>query len=120
MKRLIKSFDYAIQGIKLVVRTEANMKIHIGVAIFVVVLGFLFRISHVEWLACVLCIGLVFSAEIMNTAIETLVDMISPEKNAIAGKIKDMAAGSVLIAALMSIVVGVIIFIPKILQFFWS
>lgn len=114
MKRLIKSFAYAIQGIKAVISTETNMKIHIFVAVFVIILGLIFRISTSEWLACIICIGLVFSAETMNTAIETLVDMVSPERKPQAGKIKDIAAGGVFLAAIVSVVVGIIIFLPKI------
>lgn len=114
MKRLFKSFGYAIQGIKMVVRTETNMKIHIFIAVLVVVFGFMFHVSASEWLACIICIGLVFSAETMNTAIEVLVDMVSPERKPEAGKVKDIAAGGVFLAAIISVVVGVIIFLPKI------
>lgn len=118
MKRLMKSFGYAIKGIHAVVKTETNMKIHLTIALLVVLLGFVFHISPAEWLLCLLCIGFVFSAEIMNTAIETLVDMVSPERKPIAGKIKDIAAGGVLVAAFISVVVGIIIFLPKILHMF--
>lgn len=114
MKRLIKSFTYAIQGIKAVIDTETNMKIHILVSVFVIILGFVFCISTSEWLACIICIGLVFSAETMNTSIESLVDMVSPERKPQAGKIKDIAAGGVFLAAIVSVVVGIIIFLPRI------
>lgn len=116
MSRLIKSFGYAWQGIRSVFSTEANMKIHAGVAVLVIVAGFLMKISLVEWIAVMLCIGLVFSAEMFNTTIELLVDKISPQKDPVAGKVKDIAAGAVLIAACISVVVGVIIFLPKIIQ----
>lgn len=114
MKRLFTSFGYALNGIKTVFRSEKNMQIHLGIATLVILLGFLFQISKSEWLACIICIGLVFSAETMNTAIETFVDMVSPERKPQAGKIKDIAAGGVFLAAIISVVIGVIIFLPKI------
>lgn len=118
MKRLLLSFGYALKGIRAVIKSERNMKIHIAVAALVVVFGFGLKISFLEWLACIICTGLVLSAEIMNTAIETLVDMVSPERKSVAGKIKDMAAGGVFVAALTSIVAGIIVFLPKILLLF--
>lgn len=114
MKRLFLSFDYACNGIKAVIKSEKNMQIHITVALFVIVMGFLLDISTSEWVACIICIGLVFSAETLNTAIESLVDMVSPERQPAAGKIKDIAAGGVFLAAIISVIVGIIIFLPKI------
>lgn len=114
MKRLLLSFGYACNGIKAVVKSEKNMQIHLTVALFVIVLGFLLDISTPEWLACIICIGLVFSAETMNTAIESLVDLVSPERKPAAGKIKDIAAGGVFLAAVISVIAGIIIFLPKI------
>lgn len=116
MSRLIKSFEYAWQGIRSVFSTEANMKIHAGVAVLVIVAGFLLKISPLEWIAALFCMGLVFCAEMFNTAIELLVDKVSPQKDPVAGKVKDIAAGAVLIAACISVVVGVIIFLPKLIQ----
>ena len=116
MKRLIKSFGYALKGIKSVFLTEQNMKIHSAVAVFVIILGVVFRISVGEWIAVVLCIGLVASAEMINTAFETLVDMVSPDRNPSAGKIKDISAGAVFLAAVISVIVGIIIFLPKLLN----
>lgn len=114
MKRLLLSFGYALAGIKAVVRTEKNMQIHLFVAVLVIVLGFIFHISVSEWLAVIICIGLVFSAETMNTAIEKLVDLVSPERKPQAGNIKDIAAGGVFLAAMISVVVGIVIFLPKV------
>ena len=93
------------------------MKVHVGISVFVILLGFLFHISTFEWLICILCIGLVFSSEMFNTAIEAIVDLISPQRNHLAGKAKDIAAGAVLVTAIMSIAVGIIIFLPKIIKF---
>ncbi len=118
MNRLLKSFGYAWKGIKSVFKSEQNMKIHTVAAVLVIIGGFIFDISATEWIAVTLCIGLVVSAEMMNTAFETLVDLVSPNRDPIAGKIKDITAGAVFIAALIAVVVGLIIFLPKLLQFF--
>ncbi|MFV0392126.1 MAG: diacylglycerol kinase family protein [Paludibacteraceae bacterium] len=115
MKRLFKSFGYAWQGIRSVFTTESNMKIHAGVACLAVCLGFLFKISPLEWIAIVICIGLVFSAEMFNTAFETLTDKVSPKQDETAGRVKDIAAGGVLLAAIISVVVGLIVFLPKLI-----
>ena len=114
MKKRIQSFGYAGRGIALVFSTEANMKIHLAVAVLVVLAGFFFQISVQEWIACMLCFGLVFTAELINTAIESIVDLVSPTHNQLAGKAKDVAAGAVLLSAIASAVVGLIIFLPKI------
>lgn len=120
MERLFKSFGFAWKGIVAVFSTEANMKIHGVVSIFVLILGFLLNITSVEWIAVLMCIALVFSAEMFNTAFETLVDKVSPEHHPLAGKTKDLAAGAVLISAIISVVIGIIIFLPKIIRIFFS
>lgn len=110
---MINTFKYALRGIAKAFATQRNMQIH-GVAfILVVVLGFYFQIDKMEWVAIVLCSGMVFSAEIINTSIEEIVNFISPEKNPKAGLIKDLAAGAVLITAIAAIVVASIIFVPN-------
>ena len=116
MKKFLRSFVYAAKGIKSVISSETNMKVHTGISVFVIIMGFAFHISTVEWLACILCIGLVFTVEIFNTSIETLVDLVSPQKHHLAGKTKDIAAGAVLVAAIMSVAVGIIIFLPKVIH----
>lgn len=113
MKKRIQSFGYAGRGIHIVFGSEPNMKIHIIIAILVVICGFIFKISLTEWMLCLLCIGVVFSAEMMNTAIENVVDLASPEHHELAGKAKDIAAGAVLICAITSAIIGLLIFIPK-------
>lgn len=118
MSRLTRSFGYAWKGIRVVFSSEPNMQIHVGVAVLAIALGFIFKISSAEWIGIVICIGLVFSAEMFNTTLEFLVDKVSPQKDPIAGKIKDIAAGAVLITAIISVVVGVIIFLPKIFGLF--
>jgi len=116
IKDRLKSFGYAIAGIKYTLLTQHNILIHITLTIIAVILGFLLKISNIEWVAIVIVIGLVISAEVFNTAIEKLVDFISPQKNKKAGIIKDLAAGAVLVLSIAALITGIIIFIPKIIQ----
>lgn len=118
MRRLFKSFGFAWKGIRAVFTSESNMKIHGVITVMVIILGWLLQVSALEWIAVLLCIGLVFAAEMFNTAFETLVDKVSPEKDPLAGKTKDIAAGAVLVTAIISVVVGVIIFLPKLIALF--
>jgi len=113
MKKRFQSFGYAFRGIREVFSTEANMKIHIVITILVIVCGILFSISSTEWMFCLLCVGMVVGAEMMNTAIENVVDLASPEQHPLAGKAKDIAAGAVLICAIISVLIGLLIFVPK-------
>lgn len=113
-KRLINSFKYAIQGIGEALKTEQNLKIHFIITVLVVILGFVYNISALEWITCIILFGLVISLEVVNTAIETTVDIAMPDINEKAKFAKDIAAGAVLIAAIISVMVGLIIFIPKI------
>ena len=116
IKRLIKSFSYAIDGFKKSFREEANMKIHIMMTFFVIICGFIFKVSTLEWIFLCFAIGIVISAELLNTAIENLVDLVCKERNDKAGLIKDVSAGFVMILAITSAIVGLIIFVPKLLN----
>ena len=116
-KKLINSFKYAIEGIISSFRTEQNMKIHIFIMILVIILGIVLKLSALEWIILTIVIALVISAELFNTTIETVVDMITKEKNEKAKLAKDVAAGAVLVLAIGSVIIGLIIFIPKILEF---
>ncbi|MDD4490799.1 MAG: diacylglycerol kinase family protein [Paludibacter sp.] len=120
MKHRIHSFKNAIRGIRMVIKSEKNMQIHLVVAVLVLIAGWLFNINTTEWLLCLLCFGLVFGAEMVNTAIETLVDLISPQKHELAGKAKDMAAGAVLLCAIFAACIGLIIFVPKVWYLLFS
>lgn len=111
------TFICALNGIKQAIKTETNLKIDCIIAILVIVAGFVFKINYIEWFMCILSIGLVLSAEIMNTAIETVVDMFTREKNELGGKAKDISAGSVLVIAVIAAILGCMIFIPKIYNF---
>ncbi len=109
-----RSFRYAFWGIKFMVTTQHNFWIHLTAAFGVILAGFLFRISFAEWISIVFAIGLVLSAETFNSAIEQLTDLAHPAMSAKAGRVKDLAAGAVFIAALAAATIGVLIFAPKI------
>ena len=112
----LKSFVYAFKGIKYSVSTQHNFQIHIALAIIAVLLGFLLKITALEWVSIIIVIGLVLAAEIFNTSIEELVNLVSPEKNKKAGITKDLAAGAVLILSVTALITGIIIFLPKIIE----
>lgn len=115
MKKILKSFKYAFEGIKTGIKEEQNIKIHITIMVLVIIFGILFKISKAEWIICIILFSLVISMELINTAIENTVDLITKEKNEQAKIAKDVAAGAVLISAIASAIIGLIIFIPKIL-----
>ena len=115
-KRLV-SFKYAFKGIYYLIKSQHNAWIHLCAAIIVIAFGVFFSLSTTEWLFVSLSIGMVFSAEAFNTAIEMIMDKISPAYNNTTGKIKDIAAGAVLISAIASAIVGIIIFLPKITEY---
>ena len=113
---LLKSFYYAFQGIKVNILTERNLVIHFLVMLLVIVCGFVFKISVTEWLICILLFGFVITLELMNTAIETAIDICMPEISPKAKLAKDTSAGAVLVVAIVAVVIGIIIFGPKILD----
>ncbi len=113
MNKRLKNFKYAWNGIIKAIKSERNLQIHLAFVVAVVVCGLFFHISRAEWLACIICFGLVISAELFNTAIETIVNMVSPERQSMAGRAKDIAAGAVLAAAIFAAITGFIIFLPK-------
>lgn len=111
----LRSFIYAMAGWRSAVRTQRNFRIHLLVTVMVVVAGYHFSISRTEWCFVLLCIGLVLSAELFNSSIETMIDLVHPERHPLAGRTKDMAAGAVLITAIMAVIIGLIIFLPYLL-----
>ena len=117
MKKLLKSFKYAFEGIYTGIKIEQNMKRHIAIMIIVIIFGIMLKINITEWIICIILFGLVISMELMNTAIENTVDLITKERNQQAKIAKDVAAGAVLVSAIVSAIVGLIIFIPKIILF---
>ena len=115
---LYKSFGYAFEGIFAGIRKERNMKIHCVAAIGVTAAGILFHISALEWCICLVLFGMIMALELVNTAIEAVVHLVTEEKRPLAKLAKDTAAGAVLIAALMAAAAGLMIFLPKLLQLF--
>lgn len=114
---MVRSFGYAFEGILTGIKKERNMKIHCGVMGLVVLCGFLFEISSVEWCVCLIFFGLVLALELVNTAVEAVVDLVVKERHPLAKTAKDTAAGAVLIAAVMAAIAGILIFAPKGLEF---
>lgn len=99
-------------------RSQPNARVHLAIAMAVAVAGFYFRISNSEWVAIVICIALVLALEAVNTALEYLTDLASPDVHPLAGKAKDVAAAAVLVGAIGAATAGAIIFLPKILALF--
>jgi len=119
IKRLINSFKYSIAGLKHAYTKEQSMAIHIIIALLVIGTGFFFKIDNTEWLFVILLIGFVIATELINTAIEATVDLLSPGKNGFAKIAKDTAAAAVFVLSLVAFVGGLIIFIPKIIEKFF-
>jgi diacylglycerol kinase (ATP) len=109
--KLIRSFGYALQGIYVATREQLNIKIHFLAVILVTGAGLFFHVTAYEWCLIVICFGMVLTAELMNSAIENLVDLVSPGHHHLAGKVKDIAAGAVLVSAAATAVVSLFIFV---------
>ena len=110
----LKSVGYAFKGAFLLLKTEASIKIQFGIAILVSIAGVYFKLSTTEWIVQFLAIGMVMSTEGINTAIEEIANFIHPEHHNKIGLIKDIAAGAVFIAAIFAVIIGFIIYLPKI------
>lgn len=110
-----KSFTHAFRGLGIMMQTQANAWIHIVAGLVAIVLGFTFHISAIEWVAIIFAIGLVIVAETFNTAMEIDIDLTSPNYHPYARDTKDVAAGAVLISVIIAVIIGAIIFLPKIL-----
>lgn len=110
----IKSVGYAFNGTFLLLKTEASIQVQFAIAILITIAGFYFDISKTEWIAQFFALGLVMSIEGLNTAIESLSDFIHPEHHKKIGFIKDISAGAVFIAAIAAIIIGFIIYFPKV------
>lgn len=115
---LKESFGCAFEGIWTGIRKERNMKIHCLAIILVTLAGTLFQITAAEWCICLLLFALVASLELVNTAVETVVDLVTQEKKPLAKIAKDTAAGAVLFSAIVSVIIGCIIFVPYLMELF--
>lgn len=112
-KNISASFKHAFEGIFFALKKERNMKIHSVAMCLVIILGFILKISILEWCICIILFVLVMAGELFNTAIEAAVDLAMPDEHSLAKTAKDVAAGGVLIMAIGSAVIGFIIFTPK-------
>lgn len=119
LRRFFKSFTYALDGIKASLKNEQNIIVMFITGIIVIILGFILKLSHYEWLTVMLLIGFILSLEMMNTAIEAAVNLHDGDKKSKFGKIaKDSASAAVLIISIFSVIIGIMIFLPKILELF--
>jgi diacylglycerol kinase len=116
LKYRLQSFRFALNGLRFLLKYEHNSRIHSIAAIAVIVLGLLMKINPTEWSLLIIVIGMVFITELLNSSLESFADSLKPEWNDLIGKAKDYSAAAVLIAAVISLVVGAIIFVPKLLD----
>ena len=114
----LRSFGHALRGLKVLLQTQHNARIHALATVLAVVAGALLGISPAEWALIALAVVCVWATEALNTSIESLVDLVSPELHPLAAKAKDVAAGAVLVAAIGSVIVGVLVFGPHVLKLF--
>lgn len=115
-KKLRNSFKYAFEGVHRELKEEQNLKIHILIMILVIIAGFTLKLSPMEWIICIILFGFVIALELINTAIELTVDLAMPEIHRKAKAAKDIAAAAVLVSATCSVIIGLIIFLPKIIN----
>ncbi|WP_339705483.1 diacylglycerol kinase family protein [uncultured Kriegella sp.] len=113
-KNRIKSVGFALRGALLLIRTEASIKVQVGITVLVTIAGFYYSLSATEWILQIFAIGLVMGIEGMNTAVEKIADYIQPEFDKKIGFIKDISAGAVMLVSIAASIIGVIIYLPKI------
>ena len=118
IKKFINSFTYPLKGLRYAYKNEQNLAVDVGIALVVLIFGFLFKINKYEWAILVLTIGLVISCELLNTAIEAVVDLVTEEYHPLAKVAKDTSAAAVLVFAIVAVIVGLIIFMPKVIGLF--
>ena len=118
IKKFLLSFTYPIKGLRYAYRNEQNLAVDVGVALLVTIAGFIFKLNLVEWAILALTIGLVISCELINTAIEAVVDLVTEDYHPLAKVAKDTAAAAVFVFAIVAIIVGLIIFLPKVTALF--
>ncbi len=110
----IKSFAFAFNGLRILFKEEHNSRVHLFATITVIIAAILFEVNIYEWVAIIFAIGLVITVEIINTAIENIADYLTTDKNEKIKKIKDLSAAAVLISAMTALLIGLIVFLPKI------
>ncbi len=112
LQKRIQSFGYAFKGIGTLIRTQPHATVHALATVMVIGTGFLIEVNRMEWVALAFAIGIVWISEAVNTAIEFLTDLVSPGHHPLAGKVKDIAAAAVLLAAVLAVVIAAIVFVP--------
>lgn len=117
LRRFINSFKYSLAGLKYAYIHEQSMTIHMTVTTLVIMAGFYFQITYVEWLLCLLMIGIILATELLNTSIEAVVDLVSPEQHYLAKIAKDTASAAVFIYSLVAFVVGLTVFLPYVVEY---
>jgi Diacylglycerol kinase len=117
-RKRVAGFKYAFNGIRLLLCNEPNALLQCIIGIVVIIAGFVLKISSMEWVAVVIVCGCVLAAEALNTAIEKLADVVSPDYNEAIKNVKDLSAGGVLFAAIAAAIIGIIIFLPKVINLF--
>jgi len=117
-KRFLHSFKFSFEGIKYAVYNEVNIFVMIIMAIIAIVLGIMLKISYVECLVVVLLIGVILSLELVNTSVEAVVDLVTSDKKPLAKVAKDCASGAVSIMSVVAVILGLMIYLPKIIELF--
>ena len=117
--KLILSFGFAWQGITHAMKRERNFRLHVLAAVVVTIAGSISNLSSMEWMIILLCVGGVLSLELLNSALERVVDLASPNTHELAKQAKDMGAAAVLVFALASAIIGILIFLPKWMEIFY-
>ena len=118
LKKFFHSFTYPIKGLKYAYRNEQNLAVDVGISLLVLIAGVIFKLEKTEWLVVIFTIGAVISLELINTAIEAVVDMVTEEYHPLAKVAKDTSAAAVFVIAIVAAIVGLIIFLPKVISLF--
>lgn len=113
------AFEHAFQGLIYVLLTQHNARIHLVMTILVVISGFILKLDALEWAIIIIAIGLVWVTEIINTALEALVDLVTQQYHPLAKTAKDTSAAAVLFASLIAVLLGIVVFTPHLLQLFF-
>jgi diacylglycerol kinase len=119
-KSRLASFRFAMNGLWSLLKYEHNSRIHLAVAITAIILGMMLKLNSYEWSIIIILIGIVFITELLNSALESLADVTNPDLNELIKKAKDYSAAAVLVSAIISVVIGMIIFIPRILNLIFT
>lgn len=115
--RLLNSFKYSWEGLKYAYKYEQSMAIHVSATALVIIAGFVFKISYVEWILCLFMIGIIVATELINTAIEAVVDLACPVEHPLAKIAKDTASAAVFAYTIIATITGTMVFLPHIIEF---